>query len=171
VGGGNSAGQAAIFLSRTVDRVYLLVRGPTLAATMSDYLVRRIEAASRITLLTHTEIVGLEGARALEHVTWIHRTQGERTRKQMSNVFAMLGAQPNTDWLNGCIDLDEKGFVLTGASIVVGSQRPHASPFATSIDGIYAIGDVRSGSVKRVASAVGEGSVVVQAIHQYLSEH
>jgi thioredoxin reductase (NADPH) len=171
VGGGNSAGQAAIFLSRTVDRVFMLVRGSSLAATMSDYLVQRIEASPRITLLTHTEIVGLEGERALEHVTWIHRQKLEPTRKSISNVFAMLGAQPNTDWLRGCVDLDGKGFVLTASSITDGSARLGTSPFASSIEGIYAIGDVRSGSVKRVASAVGEGSVVVHAIHQYLSDH
>jgi thioredoxin reductase (NADPH) len=171
VGGGNSAGQAAIFLSRTVDHVYMLVRGPSLAATMSDYLVQRIEASPRITLLTQTEIVGLEGERTLEHVTWSHRARAGETRKQIANVFAMLGAQPNTDWLRGCVDLDDKGFVLTAASITDGSARLGTSPFAASVDGMYAIGDVRSGSVKRVASAVGEGSVVVQAIHQYLSEH
>jgi thioredoxin reductase (NADPH) len=171
VGGGNSAGQAAIFLSRTVERVFMLVRGPSLAATMSDYLVQRIEASPRITLLTQTEIVGLEGERSLEHVTWIHRAKIEHTRKPMANVFAMLGAQPNTDWLKGCVDLDDKGFVLTASSITDGSARLGTSPFAASVEGIYAIGDVRSGSVKRVASAVGEGSVVVQAIHQYLSDH
>jgi thioredoxin reductase (NADPH) len=161
VGGGNSAGQAAVFLSRTVKHVYMLVRGPSLAATMSDYLVRRIHASTRITLLTQTEIVGLEGERSLEHVVWTNRTTGEQTRKPISNVFAMLGARPNTDWLVGCVALDDKGFVLTG-------ERT-ASPYAASVDGIFAVGDVRSGSVKRVASAVGEGSVVVQAIHRFLT--
>jgi thioredoxin reductase (NADPH) len=171
VGGGNSAGQAAIFLSRTVEHVYMLVRGQSLAATMSDYLVRRIEASPRITLLTQTEIVGLEGDRTLEYVTWTHRTNAAQTRRPISNVFAMLGARPNTDWLRGCVDLDDKGFVLTGMSTTAGAAGVGTSPFGASIEGIYAIGDVRSGSVKRVASAVGEGSVVVQAVHQYLSEH
>ena len=161
VGGGNSAGQAAMFLSRTVKHVYMLVRGPSLAATMSDYLVRRIHASPRITLLTHTEIVGLEGERALEQVIWMDRTTGGQTRRPILNVFAMLGARPNTDWLEGCVALDDKGFVRTGERV--------ASPYAASVDGIFAVGDVRSGSVKRVASAVGEGSVVVQAIHQFLS--
>jgi thioredoxin reductase (NADPH) len=170
VGGGNSAGQAAIFLSRTVEHVYLLVRGTSLAATMSDYLVQRIEASPRITLLTQTEIVGLEGERSLESVVWAHRVSNTQVRKPISNVFAMLGALPNTNWLQGCVDLDDKGFVLTASSITDGSARLGTSPFAASASGIYAIGDVRSGSVKRVASAVGEGSVVVQAIHQYLSE-
>jgi thioredoxin reductase (NADPH) len=109
----------------------------------------------------------------LEHVTWVDRTKHEETRKPISNVFAMLGARPNTDWLEGCVDLDASGFVLTAASITDGSARlgsfPGTSPFATSVEGIFAVGDVRSGSVKRVASAVGEGSVVVQAIHRYLS--
>lgn len=173
VGGGNSAGQAAVFLSRVVEHLYMIVRGPCLGATMSDYLVQRIENSPRITLLTHTEIVGLEGERALEHVTWMNRSKQEEVRKPISNVFAMLGARPNTDWLEGCVDLDANGFVLTAASITDGPARlgslPGTSPFATSIEGIFAVGDVRSGSVKRVASAVGEGSVVVQAIHRYLS--
>ena len=167
VGGGNSAGQAAIFLSRTVSRVYMLVRSNGLAATMSDYLVQRIQGSPRITLLTHSEIVGLDGRDALERVTWTHRTSGEQTTKQIGNVFAMLGAQPNTAWLRDCLDLDSKGFVITGAA--TDSEGRVTSPYASSVPGIYAVGDVRAGSVKRVASAVGEGSVVVQAIHQYLS--
>jgi thioredoxin reductase (NADPH) len=169
VGGGNSAGQAAIFLSRTVSHVYMLVRATGLAATMSDYLVQRINASSRITLLTQTEIVGLEGDKDLRHVAWNCRDRGERVRKAVSNVFVMIGAEPNSAWLNGCVALDEKGFVLTGASPGEGAGRP-ASPFETSLPGVFAVGDVRSGSVKRVASAVGEGSVVIQAIHRYLSE-
>jgi len=170
VGGGNSAGQAAMFLSRAVQHVYMLVRGPSLAATMSDYLVQRIHASPRITLLTHTEIVGLEGERTLEHVTWTQRVNGEQTRKPIANVFAMLGAQPNTDWLKSCIELDDKGFIVT-ADAHPNESRWSPSPYAASVEGIFAIGDVRAGSVKRVASAVGEGSVVIQAIHQYLSAH
>lgn len=168
VGGGNSAGQAAIFLSRTVSHVYMLVRATSLAATMSDYLVQRIEASSRITLLTQTQIVELAGEKDLQHVAWDCRSSGERVRKAVSNVFVMIGAEPNSAWLNGCVALDEKGFVLTGSSPGDGVGR-EAAPFETSLPGVYAVGDVRSGSVKRVASAVGEGSVVVQAIHRYLS--
>ena len=186
VGGGNSAGQAAVFLARSVARVYMLVRGDKLAATMSDYLIHRIEASPRITLLLQTEIVSLEGESTLEHVQWTNRKNGETTRKGVSNVFAMLGAEPSTKWLGNCVRLDDKGFVLTAASTNVrtaptgasplggkasygGTSATGASPFGTSIDGVYAVGDVRAGSVKRVASAVGEGSVVVQAIHGYLS--
>lgn len=168
VGGGNSAGQAAIFLSRTVSHVYMLVRATSLAATMSDYLVQRIEASSRITLLTQTQIVELAGEKDLQHVAWHGRNSGEQARKAVSNMFVMIGAEPNSAWLNGCVALDEKGFVLTGSSPGDGVGR-EAAPFETSLPGVYAVGDVRSGSVKRVASAVGEGSVVVQAIHRYLS--
>lgn len=168
VGGGNSAGQAAVFLSRTVSHVYMLVRATSLAATMSDYLVQRIEASSRITLLTQTQIVELAGEKDLQHVAWHGRNSGEQARKAVSNMFVMIGAEPNSAWLNGCVALDEKGFVLTGSSPGDGVGR-EAAPFETSLPGVYAVGDVRSGSVKRVASAVGEGSVVVQAIHRYLS--
>jgi thioredoxin reductase (NADPH) len=170
VGGGNSAGQAAVFLSRIGSHVYMVVRGPGLAATMSDYLVQRIEASPHITLLTETEITELEGEPGLQRVVWHCRRTGETTRREVSNVFAMLGAVPNTDWLGKCLELDAKGFVLTGAALEGRARHPVRSPFETSVPAIYAVGDVRSGSVKRVASAVGEGSVVVQAIHQHLSE-
>jgi thioredoxin reductase (NADPH) len=170
VGGANSAGQAAVFLSRKVAHVFMLVRGEGLAATMSDYLVQRIAASSHITLLTHTEITSLEGERTLEQVTWTSRRTGESTRRSIGNVFAMLGAVPNTDWLRGCVALNEKGFVLTGtAASASAAPGNDAWPFATSIPGIFAVGDVRAGSVKRVASAVGEGSVTIQAVHQYLA--
>lgn len=165
VGGGNSAGQAAVFLSRTVRKVHLLVRGEGLAATMSDYLVQRILSSPRIELHTRTEITALAGHRFLEEVTWVHRPTGEATTHRIGNVFVMIGAAPNTEWLNGCLELDGKGFIRTG---VDAEGRRLASPFATSRPGIYAVGDVRSGSVKRVASSVGEGSVVVQAIHGFL---
>jgi thioredoxin reductase (NADPH) len=169
VGGGNSAGQAAVFLSRVGSHVYILVRGTGLGATMSDYLVQRIAASSHITLLTETEITALEGEPNLQHVAWQCRSTGETTRRPVGNVFAMLGAVPNTDWLTGCLKLDSKGFVLTGAALDEQAEHAGSSPYSTSVPGVYAVGDVRSGSVKRVASAVGEGSVVVQAIHQYLS--
>jgi thioredoxin reductase (NADPH) len=159
VGGGNSAGQAAVFLSRTVGHVHMLVRGDGLAATMSSYLIERIAASPRITLHARTEIVGLDGGPALETVTWRDRDTGQEETHRIGNVFVMIGAQPNTDWLDGCLDLDEKGFVISGEG---------GSPYATSRPGVYAVGDVRAGSVKRVASGVGEGSVVVQAIHRFL---
>jgi len=171
VGGGNSAGQAAVFLARIVARVYMLVRGDRLSESMSDYLIQRINASPKITLLTQTEIVALEGERSLEWVVWTCRRTGETTRKRVFNVFVMIGAVPSTRWLGGCLRLDDKGFVLTAASTMnSGSLPPGRSPFVTSIAGVYAVGDVRSGSVKRVASAVGEGSACVQGIHQYLGD-
>ncbi|RYE90401.1 MAG: FAD-dependent oxidoreductase, partial [Myxococcales bacterium] len=164
VGGGNSAGQAAVFLSRTAH-VHLLVRAGGLAATMSDYLVQRIHSSPRITFHPRTEITGLAGDTELREVTWTDRTTGVSETHPIGNVFLMIGADPNTDWVSGCLDLDPKGFVKTGHDA---SGAALASPYATTHPGIYAVGDVRSGSVKRVASGVGEGSVVVQAIHQYL---
>ena len=164
VGGGNSAGQAAMFLSRTVAHVHMLVRAGGLAATMSDYLVQRITASPKVTLHTETEIIALQGEQFLERVTWRNRRTGESQTRVIGNVFVMIGAEPNTEWLAGCLDLDNKGFVRTGQN---GDGQTAPSPFATSRPGIYAVGDVRSGSVKRVASGVGEGSVVVQAIHQF----
>ena len=163
VGGGNSAGQAAVYLSRIARHVHILVRGPGLAATMSDYLIRRIDASARITLHTGCEITGLEGDRMLRDVEWTCRDDGAITKLKCGNLFVMIGAVPNTDWLGGCLERDPQGFILTG----VQAGQP-AALFETSRPGIYAVGDVRSGSVKRVASAVGEGSVVVQAIHGYL---
>lgn len=161
VGGGNSAGQAAVFLSRTCKHVHVLVRGPGLADTMSRYLIERIEASPKITLHSGTEITALEGDRELECVTWTDRNSGAAAAHAIRNVFVMIGASPNTDWLRGCVALDGKGFVLTGT-------KDCGSPFATNRPGVFAVGDVRSGSVKRVASGVGEGSVVVAAIHDYL---
>lgn len=158
VGGGNSAGQAAVYLSRTVSCVHMIVRSAGLALTMSRYLVDRIEASPRITLYPHTEIAEIEGGASLDHVTWANRKTGARERRRIAALFVMIGAEPNTDWLDGCVALDERGFVKP-----VGS-----SLFTTSSPGVFAVGDVRSGSVKRVASAVGEGSVAVQSIHAYL---
>ena len=174
VGGGNSAGQAAMYLSRHVGHVHMIVRGPGLAATMSDYLVQRILRSPRITLYPHSEVTQMEGERLLSGVAWTDRRTGEITRIPAQALFVMIGAQPNTDWLEDCLALDEKGFVITGlrpgrASEVEPEGRPGASPYETERPGIYAVGDVRSGSVKRVAAGVGEGSVVVQAIHAYLA--
>jgi thioredoxin reductase (NADPH) len=164
VGGGNSAGQAAMFLSGIARHVYHLVRGPSLAATMSQYLVSRIESSSRISLCTDSEIVALEGEPALQSVTWVNRSTGERTQKAIEDIFVMIGAEPNSGWLYGTVQLDQKGFILTGG--VHGFER---TPYSTSVPGIYAVGDVRANSVKRVASAVGEGSVVISDVHRYLA--
>ena len=166
IGGGNSAGQATMFLSRTVRHVHVLVRGPGLAATMSDYLVQRIESSPKITVHPFTEITALEGDTLLRGVTWTNRNTGESETRPVCSLFVMIGAEPNTDWLNGCLTLDSKGFIKTGKDE---SGQALASPFATTMPGIFAVGDVRAGSVKRVASSVGEGSVVVQAIHQFLN--
>jgi thioredoxin reductase (NADPH) len=165
VGGGNSAGQAAVFLSRTSAQVHVVVRADGLAATMSDYLVQRITHSSKITLHTRTEITGLHGDERLRQVTWAHRDTGENVTRDIGNIFVMIGADPNTEWLDGCLELDAKGFVLTGK---FGADPAPGSPFAASRPGVFAVGDVRSGSVKRVASSVGEGSVVVSAIHRFL---
>jgi thioredoxin reductase (NADPH) len=166
VGGGNSAGQAAVFLSRTVRHVHMLVRAGGLAATMSDYLVQRIDSSPRITLHTQTEITALAGDGYLRRVTWTRRDTGASETRPVGNLFVMIGAEPNTDWLRSCLDLDPKGFVVTGQDR---AGLALASPFATTTPGVFAVGDVRSGSVKRVASGVGEGSVVVSAVHQFLN--
>ena len=167
VGGGNSAGQAAVFLSQYARHVHMLLRSGGLAATMSDYLIQRIEASPKITLHTNTEITGLEGERFLEQVTWTNSQSSESETRKVSNVFVMIGAVPNTDWLGGCVPLDRGGFVITGRDRQ-GMALP--SPYATERPGIFAVGDVRSGSTKRVASGVGEGSVVVSAVHAYLAD-
>lgn len=177
VGGGNSAGQAAVFLSRHAAHVHILVRCTGLAASMSDYLVGRIEASDRITLHTETEVTALKGGRHLEGVEWTDRRTGAVEERPVHNVFLMLGAVPNTGWLGGCgVALDERGFVQVGAEAGADAsdpgwsgRRPHV--LETSRPGIFAVGDVRAGSVKRVASAVGEGSVVVSSVHQVLAEH
>jgi len=165
VGGGNSAGQAAVFLARSAKHVHVLVRARGLAATMSDYLVQRIERSDRITLHPHSEVSALAGDASLESVTWTNRASGEPTTRPARSVFVMIGAEPNTPWAAGCLDLDAQGFIRTGAQAGADAD----SPYATSREGVYAVGDVRSGSVKRVASGVGEGSVVVQAIHRFLN--
>ncbi|NIJ35210.1 FAD-dependent oxidoreductase [Sphingomonas oligoaromativorans] len=166
IGGGNSAGQAAVFLSRTCRHVHVLVRSEGLAATMSDYLVQRIADSPVITLHPFTEVTAVEGQDFLTHVTWTDRRIGASERREIGSLFVMIGADPNTPWLDGCVPLDDKGFVQTGTGQ---NGAPLASPYATSVPGIFAVGDVRSGSIKRVASGVGEGSVVISAVHQFLA--
>jgi thioredoxin reductase (NADPH) len=165
VGGGNSAGQAAMFLSRTTRHVHVLVRGPSLAATMSDYLVQRIASSPRITLHACTEITALHGDKRLRGVTWLNKETGVVSVKEIGSLFVMIGAEPNTDWLQGCLELDDHGFVRTGSDR---REQGFASRFATTRPGVFAVGDVRSGSIKRVASGVGEGSVVVHDLHRFL---
>ncbi len=176
VGGGNSAGQAAMFLSTIAKHVYILVRASGLADSMSQYLIRRIEECRDITLLVRTEIVRLDGAENLESVTWRNRDSGETETHPIRHIFSMTGANPNTAWLKGCVAIDGSGFIKTGADLAADDldsaswppgRRPHL--FETSVPGVFAVGDVRSGSVKRVASAVGEGSVVVQLVHRALA--
>ena len=167
VGGGNSAGQAAMYLSRMVARVHIVVRGPGLAETMSDYLVQRIGHAESISLHGHSEITLLEGDPSLHRVGWTDRRTGQQTVIDAGAMFVMIGAEPNTEWLRGCLALDDKGFVLTGEGGAVPTAR---SAYETERPGIFAVGDVRSGSIKRVASGVGEGSVVVAALHRHLAE-
>jgi thioredoxin reductase (NADPH) len=177
VGGGNSAGQAAVFLAGRVKHVHMLVRSAGLADSMSRYLIRRIEESPAITLRTHTEIVALEGNGSLEGLTWRNRETGATEVREIRHLFSMAGASPNTAWLGGCLLLDEKRFVKTGTDLspeeVAASHWPlRRVPylFETSRPGVFAVGDVRSSSVKRVASAVGEGSVAVQLIHKVLAE-
>ena len=171
IGGGNSAGQAAVFLSQHANHVHMLVRGPEMAASMSDYLVGRIHASPQITLYQNTELCEIGGDEAMQRAAWRHRRTGEVTRADVAHVFVMIGAEPNTDWLDGCLALDDKGFVLTGRSAEACAdcaRAPYA--FETSERGIFAVGDVRAESVKRVASGVGEGSVCVSDIHKVLTE-
>jgi thioredoxin reductase (NADPH) len=166
VGGGNSAGQASMFLSGIAKHVHHIIRKPSLGSTMSQYLISRIENSTHITLYNDSEIVALDGEPSLQFVTWVNSETGKRTQRPIGSVFVMIGAEPNTGWLYGTVQLDKKGFILTGAGCGFES-----TPYATSAPGIYAVGDVRANSVKRVASAVGEGSVVISDIHRYLADH
>jgi thioredoxin reductase (NADPH) len=166
VGGGNSAGQAAVYLSGYAKHVHILIRGLEIAATMSEYLVQRIYSSRHITLHTNTEIIGLGGDQHLNEVTWQNCKTLRQETKNIENIFVMIGADPSTQWLGECVELDANGFVLTGRGDPSGGK----GPYRTSMPGIYAVGDVRSGSVKRVASGVGEGSVVVADIHAYLKD-
>ena len=177
VGGGNSAGQAAVFLAETTKRVHMLVRSAGLAESMSRYLIRRIEETPTIVLRPHTEIVALEGGDHLESVRWRNSQTGETEEHKISHVFVMTGADPNTRWLEGCVALDAKGFIKTGPDLspedLSAARWPLARPpylLETSLPGAFAAGDVRGGSIKRVAAAVGEGSTAISFVHQVLRE-
>lgn len=179
VGAGNSAGQAAVFLSQSARKVHMLVRADGLSSTMSRYLIRRITENPSIEMHTKTEIVGLGGESHLECVNWIDKTTGKISAHEIRHVFVMTGAAPRTDWLEGCVALDNKGFILTGRDLDITAdytptlrwpleRRPQM--LETSLPGVFAVGDVRSGNVKRVASAVGEGAIAVQLVHSALAE-
>ena len=175
VGGGNSAGQAAVFLAQTAKRVHMLIRGDGLADTMSRYLIRRIEDNPGIVLRTHTQIVGLEGNGHLERVRWRDERCGDVETNDIRHVFMMTGAVPNTGWLKRCVALDDKGFIKTGPELaqddLAAARWPLTRPpylLETSRPGVFAVGDVRGGNIKRVASAVGEGSIAVAFVHQVL---
>jgi thioredoxin reductase (NADPH) len=175
IGGGNSAGQAAVFLSQTSRKVYMLVRSSRLSDTMSRYLIQRIEQNPAIEVHYKTEIVALEGDTHLERITWQDKATGETSVHDIRHVFIMAGASPRTDWLQACVTLDSKGFILTGRDLITETERPAvavAPPqmLETSLPGVFAVGDVRSGNVKRVASAVGEGAIAVHMVHRALAE-
>jgi len=177
VGGGNSAGQAAVFLAGGCRHVHIVVRADGLSESMSRYLIRRIEENPRISLHARTQLTGLHGGNRLASVTWRNDETGASESRDVAHVFMMTGATPNTAWLDGCIALDEKGFVRTGSDLRAEDlaaanwllpRAPHL--LETSLPGVFAVGDVRAGSVKRVAAAVGEGSICIQFVHRSLRE-
>jgi thioredoxin reductase (NADPH) len=177
VGGANAAGQAAVFLSQTAKRVHMLVRSDNLSETMSRYLIRRIEENPSIVLRTNTEIVGLKGRDHLERVDCRNNRTQTVEAQNVRHVFVMTGALPNTAWLNGCLVLDQRGFIKTGSDLsraeLEGAHWPLARAphlLETSLPGVFAVGDVRAGNIKRVASAVGEGSIAISFVHQVLHE-
>jgi thioredoxin reductase (NADPH) len=177
VGAGNSAGQAAVFLAQSARRVHMVIRSAGLAETMSRYLIRRIEDHPAIVRHGHTEIVSLEGNGHLERIGWRDNQSGQIETQGIRHVFTMTGAVPSTHWLDGCVALDAKGFIKTGPDLLPEDLAAARWPLAraphlleTSRPGVFAIGDVRAGSLKRVASAVGEGSIAIAAVHQVLHE-
>jgi thioredoxin reductase (NADPH) len=177
MGGGNSAGQAAVFLAQTAKRVHMLVRSKGLAESMSRYLIRRIEQNPAIVLRTNTRIVALEGSNHLERVRWRDDQAGSIEIHDIKHVFVMTGAVPSTEWLDGCVALDAKGFIKTGPALSQDDLAAARWPLAraphlleTSLPEVFAIGDVRGGNIKRMASAVGEGSIAISFVHQVLSE-
>jgi thioredoxin reductase (NADPH) len=177
IGGGNAAGQAAVFLAQTARKVYMLVRSDGLADTMSRYLIRRISQSDTVELRTHTELVAIQGNGHLEQVTWRDNRTGERTTRGIHHVFVMTGAVPSTEWLEGCVTLDPKGFIKTGPGLSPDELAVAEWPLArsphlleTSVPGVFAVGDVRGGNFKRVAPAVGEGAIAIAFVHQVLQE-
>ena len=177
VGGGNAAGQAAVFLAENAKLVHLLVRSADLDRSMSRYLIRRIEESAAIAFRPHTEIVALEGGDRLESVCCRNRQTGKTEEHKIHHVFIMMGADPNTAWLNSCVSLDDKGFIKTGPDLSPENLNAAHWPLArqpylleTSLPGVFAVGDVRGGSIKRVASAVGEGSISISMVHKVLQE-
>ena len=177
VGGGNSAGQAAVFLAQITKRVHMLVRSTGLDKSMSRYLIRRIEKSPTIVFQPQTEIVALEGGDHLDSVHWRNGQTGQTEQHEISHVFVMTGADPNTRWLNGCVALEAKGFIKTGPDLSPENLSAADWPLTrqpylleTSLSGVFAVGDVRGGSIKRVASAVGEGSIAISVVHKVLQE-
>ena len=174
-GGGNSAGQAAMFLSEAAAKVLLVIRGADLSKTMSSYLSRRVEAAENIEILRNTEICGMSGGKKLEAVELINRSTNERRSVQTPAVFSMIGAKPCTSWLPAEIARDDRGFILTGTAIAGApawkNSSRHPGPLESSVPGIFAAGDVRAGSVKRCAAAVGEGGMAVEGVHEALGTY
>ena len=175
VGGGNAAGQAAVFLAETTKRVHMLIRSAGVTENMSRYLIRRIGETPTIVLRPHTEIVALEGGDHLELVHWRDSQTGQTEEHNISHVFVMTGADPNTRWLDGCVALDVKGFIKTGPDLSPENMSAARWPLTrqpylleTSLPGVFAVGDVRGGNIKRVASAVGEGSIAISFVHQVL---
>jgi thioredoxin reductase (NADPH) len=177
VGGGNSAGQAAVFLAQTTRRVYLMVRSDGLTKSMSRYLIRRIEETPNIELHTNTQVAALEGNDRLERVTWRDNQTGETEAHNIAHLFSMTGAVPTSAWLGGCVASDQSGFIKTGLDLTpedlaIARWPLTRAPYLleTSLPGVFAVGDIRAGNVKRVASAVGEGSIAVSFVHQVLAE-
>jgi thioredoxin reductase (NADPH) len=179
VGGGNSAGQAAVFMSQTARKVHMLVRSGELSSTMSRYLIQRLMENPQIELHWNTQITALEGGDCLERVTWRNSSTGESETRNVGYVFVMTGASPRTDWLRGCLALDDKGFILTGRDLEAANIPDDLPPWPlsrgplmleTSLPGVFAVGDARAGNVKRVASAVGEGAISISLVHRALAE-
>ncbi len=172
VGGANSAGQAALHLAKFATRVTLLVRGESLAAGMSDYLIKQLQATPNVRVRLRTRVVNGRGEDRLETLTLEDVGTGQREEVAGAAVFVLIGAEPRTDWLRDVIERDDREYILTGRDVPREAwplERPPL-PFETSMPGVFAVGDARHGSVKRVAEAVGEGSVAVGSVHQYLSE-
>jgi len=176
IGGGNSAGQAAVFLAQHTSGVHMLVRSGVLADTMSRYLVQRIESSPQIHVHYGSELASVDGDGELERVSWMNKTSGEVTSASIRHVFVMTGASPHTEWLSSCVTLDRKGFILSGRDLDTATppipwplkRAPHM--LETSLPGVFVVGDVRANNIKRVASAVGEGSIVIHMVHHALAE-